>query len=248
MTTAPTKQTTPLVILDETPFCFVIYKPPGVSFHREDQESGVMEQLRERLAQHASTQEHDLHPVHRLDKVTSGLLLVAKTKADAKELSECFPSKRIQKWYIALASKSPSKKQGGIIGDMVRSRRGTWKLTRNRENPAKTRFVSASVQDARPGLRCFLLQPETGKTHQLRVAMKSLGSPVLGDQLYGPLHEAKAEDRTYLHAYALTLSFRGEEYMWVCPPKEGSEFQTLAFRTALSQAIDKSELRDATSI
>ena len=57
-----------------------------------------------------------------------------------------------------------------------------------------------------PNLRLFILQPKTGKTHQLRVAMKSLGSPILGDALYG----GDSADRTYLHAYQLSFDYFGQ--------------------------------------
>lgn len=56
-------------------------------------------------------------------------------------------------------------------------------LTRGTRDPAVTRFTSAAVAGRRPGLRAFLLKPETGRTHQLRVALKSLGSPLLGDEV-----------------------------------------------------------------
>lgn len=55
-------------------------------------------------------------------------------------------------------------------------------LARTTDDPAVTRFTSAAVP-GRPGVRAFLLKPETGRTHQLRVAMKSLGAPVLGDEV-----------------------------------------------------------------
>ena len=61
--------------------------------------------------------------------------------------------------------------------------RGSWMLARTTAKPAVTRFISAAVPGRRPGLRAFLLKPETGLTHQLRVALKSLGSPVLGDEV-----------------------------------------------------------------
>ena len=61
---------------------------------------------------------------------------------------------------------------------MQKARNGAWKLCQSKENPAITRFESVSCE---PNLRLFILKPQTGKTHQLRVAMKSLGSPILGD-------------------------------------------------------------------
>ena len=83
---------------------------------------------------------------------------------------------------------------------MARSRRGTWKLTRDEDNFAVTRFSSQSLK---PGLRLFVLQPFTGKTHQLRVAMKSIGSPILGDTLYG----GDEAEHLFLHAWRLVFDY-----------------------------------------
>ena len=110
----------------------------------------------------------------------------------------------------------PKKKQGLIIGDMQKARNGAWKLCPSKENPAITRFESVSCE---PNLRLFILKPQTGKTHQLRVAMKSLGSPILGDALYGK--NTENIDRTYLHAARLQFEFKGQGFDVFTPPKEG---------------------------
>lgn len=95
---------------------------------------------------------------------------------------------------------------GTVSGDMARSRRGSWKLLRSQDQAAVTHFVTSGVEDpARPGLRAFLVKPETGRTHQIRVALKALGSPILGDVRYAAAEAAEKEDRTYLHAAALRV-------------------------------------------
>ncbi|VEI44845.1 RNA pseudouridine synthase [Actinobacillus equuli] len=97
---------------------------------------------------------------------------------------------------------------------MQKSRNGAWKLCHSKQNPAVTQFVSHSLE---PNLRHFILQPKTGKTHQLRVAMKSLGSPILGDQLY----TGTAADRVYLHAYQLKFEYQGESFCIQSSPTSG---------------------------
>lgn len=154
----------------------IVYKPPGVSFHQEGDAPGVVQMVRSLLP------EGDLYPVHRLDRVTSGLMVLGRERQAAVELGAAIRRRCFEKYYLALSSRKPGKKQGLILGDMVRSRRGSWKLLPSRENPAATQFVSKSIGK---NLRLFLLKPLTGRTHQLRVAMKSLGSPVLGDPIYG---------------------------------------------------------------
>lgn len=222
---------TPLRLLHISNDFVVISKPAGIPFHQSDSEEGVMQLLRKKLIEEGKDKfAKDLHPVHRLDTVTSGILLFARGKKNARELSWLFEDHDIEKLYVALSTRRPKRKQGLIRGDMERSRRGSWKLTRTSENPAVTRFITKAIPDERPGLRLFLLKPETGRTHQLRVAMKSLGSPILGDHLYGPQEEAKAEDRTYLHACALRFDWKGESFTFIDPPDEGIEFASSSFQ------------------
>lgn len=175
---------------------FVFDKPAGTSFHSEDG-AGFFAQLTETYPTET------LFPAHRLDKITSGLLLVARNKPAAQQLGELFESHAIKKTYIALTDQKPSKKQGTITGDMQRTRDGNWKLLHSKKNPAITRFTSHSLA---PNLRLFILQPQTGRTHQLRVMMKALGSPIIGDLRYG----GTAADRGYLHAQRLQFDWNGE--------------------------------------
>ncbi|RRN04884.1 TIGR01621 family pseudouridine synthase [Bibersteinia trehalosi] len=176
----------------------IINKPAGISVHRDEQAIGLCENLAKQL------NVPQVWLVHRLDKVTSGLLIFALNKEAAAYFYQLFEHQQIQKTYWALATDKPKKKQGTIIGDMQKSRNGAWKLCHSKENPAITRFCSRSLE---PNLRHFILQPKTGKTHQLRVAMKSLGSPILGDTLYA----GTVSDRVYLHAYQLDFLYQGEQ-------------------------------------
>ena len=134
----------------------VINKPCGVSVHSES-EGEVC--LTASLAQQLGVKRVWL--VHRLDKATSGLLLLALNRDGAAALSAQFAEKTMRKTYLALGTHKPAKKQGWVKGGMARSRRGTWKLTRDEDNFAVTRFSSQSLK---PGLRLFVLQPFTGKT------------------------------------------------------------------------------------
>lgn len=187
------------IIYRHTDF-IIINKPEGISVHKDEQERGLTTQVAAQL--HLP----QVWLVHRLDKVTSGLLILALNEQAASRLSQYFAQHLISKTYLALSIRSPKKKQGLIVGDMEKARRGAWKLCLTKQNPAITRFFSVSCE---PNLRLFVLQPQTGKTHQLRVAMKSLGSPILGDRLYGD--KTENIDRTYLHAYQLSFDYQGEQ-------------------------------------
>ena len=125
-------------ILLQTPDFVVINKPAGLSVHRDQNDSGLTEMLAQQLGV------PQLWLVHRLDKPTSGALLLALNADAASELAQAFANREVKKTYLALGDRKPSKKQGWIKGDMVRSRQGAWKLTRSMENPAQTRFSSHS--------------------------------------------------------------------------------------------------------
>ena len=196
-------------VFEHTDF-FVFEKPAGASFHSEEG-TGFFASLAAALPQET------LFPVHRLDKITSGLLLAARNKPAAKKLGVLFESHDIQKTYIALSDKKPSKKQGSISGDMQRTRDGNWKLLHSKKNPAITRFTSHSLM---PNLRLFILQPQTGRTHQLRVMMKALGSPIIGDLRYG----GTAADRGYLHALRLQFDWNEESIDIYSMPDTGELF------------------------
>lgn len=203
----------------------VISKAPGISFHqKEGAGEGMEPSLAERLRR--ATGLSALYPVHRLDEITSGLMVFAKNPVAARNLSEAFSGGRVEKYYLALGEGRPSKVKGLVCGDLVRSRRGMWKLTRTLARPARTQFVSSPVGDGR---RLFLLHPLTGLTHQLRVTLKALGSPVLGDPLYGDRRDhwkKPAYDRAYLHAWALCFPWEGKVERFLQPPAQGTFFHS----------------------
>lgn len=203
----------------------VVYKKPGASFHSESGEPGLFETIKQ--MQNFS----ELFPVHRLDKVTSGLLVMAKTPEVNRQLTAAFSQRQVQKYYLAISAKKPNKKQGLIKGDMASARRGAWKLLTSCDNPAITQFFSKSIC---AGQRLFMVKPHTGKTHQIRVALKSIGAPILGDGLYGDAVQNQA-DRCYLHAYSLAFSLDGKEYRFTELPREGVFFGDELFLTAMEE-------------
>ena len=213
-----------LDIIYQTDDFIIIYKPCGISVHKDQSEIGLTTLLAEQLGV------PQVWLVHRLDKVTSGLLILALNAESVAEFFRLFSEHHIQKTYLALSNQKPKKKQGLLVGDMQKARNGAWKLCQSKENPAITRFESVSCE---PNLRLFFLKPQTGKTHQLRVAMKSLGSPILGDALYGK--NTEKIDRTYLHAARLQFEFKGQAFDVFTPPKEGE----LWHRDAVQSQIQK---------
>lgn len=203
----------PSVLYREADY-WVVNKPAGMSFHAESEEVGFMQWM------HQAFPEQVFYPVHRLDRITSGLIILAINKRAAQLFGKMFEQHQMAKFYLAISQKKPKKKQGSIKGGMQQGRRGSWLLNQSNENFAHTQFFSAGIK---PGLRLFLLKPKTGKTHQLRVALKSLGSPILGDVRYG----GAEADRGYLHAFWLSFIWQGESRSYYFLPDTGAEFDGL---------------------
>jgi len=222
------RQKISIPVLKETERYLLVYKPPGISFHIQGKKEGVMQILRRMEEEKLISSGERIYPVHRLDEMTSGIMVFARGRKSAEELGNNFRHGRVEKYYVALSDRRPRQKQGSVVGDMVRSRNSTWKLLHEKKNPAITFFITRKVLSERP-LTLFLLKPKTGRTHQIRVAMKSLGSPVLGDQLYARYEMAREEDRGYLHAGAVRFELGGELVEWIEKPREGAEFLRPAF-------------------
>jgi len=218
-------------IITQTDDFVVISKSSGINFHDEGEHgSGLFSQVKQYLLEQFNITE--LYPIHRLDKMTSGLLIFAKNSESATIFGELFQAHKIEKYYLAVSDKKPTKKQGLIKGDMAKSRRGMFKLMRTIDNPAITQFFSYSIGNKQ---RLYLLKPHSGKTHQLRVALSSIGAPIIGDPLYysnlnagSGNHSDTSTDRGYLHAYALRFKFLDQQYEFVLPPSEGAFYLTSA--------------------
>jgi len=213
--------TQPFEIIDDQPNFIVVNKPENINFHDEGELGhGFFNQVKHWLSKNNAASE--LYPVHRLDKMTSGLLIFAKSNDSAQAFQQLFQQHNVQKYYLALSDKKPNKKQGLIKGDMVKSRRSTWKLLRSQHNPAISQFMSYNVGS---GCRLYVVKPHSGKTHQIRVALNSIGAPIMGDVLYTPnALQPALVDRGYLHAYALQFTLNHVLYEYIKVPNSGEYF------------------------
>jgi tRNA pseudouridine32 synthase/23S rRNA pseudouridine746 synthase len=217
-------------IIENNPDFVIVSKHPGVNFHKGWRATGLVMQLR------ADQKFREIYPVHRLDTITSGLIIFARTRKVAADLCLQFREHRIEKFYCALAGNNPQKKQGFIKGDMTRGHRNTWILSRAMTNPAITQFFSAGLGN---GLRLYCIKPHTGKTHQIRVALKAIGEPVFGDPIYfKDKVEKLVVDRAYLHAYAMSFTLNGKEFRYIDPPAIGAHFTSDAFKLAFAKIAD----------
>ena len=237
-----------LHIVGESARWVVVDKPHGVPCHANSKGEGVLTLLRRqqvaRGESDAAVKEYRL--VHRLDDGTSGCLVVAKDRDAAATLGSAFRERRVRKAYVALTASEPKKKKATIAGDLVKARRGAWKLERSCSPGAcactvftRTLGLGAPAPEAGDAAqRLLVARPVTGKTHQIRVAAKSIGAPLLGDGLYGG---GKA-DRLYLHAAAIRIPDVGLDAR--APPDSGASFLSRRFADAWSAVDLEAELAD----
>ena len=161
--------------------------------------------------------------VHRLDRATSGLMVVAKNDEAHRKLAKQFSAREVHKTYIALVHGWPKQDRGTVKAAISRhSQKRTRMTTRGfGGRDAVTHYVVKQKVDSPYGKFALLeVKIETGRTHQIRVHMSSLGHPVVGDALYGAPGELRTEsnkrraagmpatlalDRNFLHSAALEL-------------------------------------------
>ena len=142
--------------------------------------------------------------VHRLDRDTSGLLVVAKNDAVHRALKALLSARRLRREYLALVEGRPSARSGTIDAPIGRHRRDRVLMSIDSEDPreARTHFEVEELMGEATLLRVAL---ETGRTHQIRVHMAAIGHPVVGDPAYGGAAWYGLE-RQFLHAARLAFA------------------------------------------
>lgn len=144
--------------------------------------------------------------VHRLDRDTSGVVILAKDKAAQSMLRKQFQDRKTHKTYIAVVDGMPKLPEALIDLPISRNlkRPTTFQVDQNGK-PAQTHY---KVLQNKNGKSLIELKPTTGRTHQLRVHLKHLNTPILGDPVYG---EEKTAPRLMLHAQDLEITIPGED-------------------------------------
>jgi 23S rRNA pseudouridine1911/1915/1917 synthase len=216
----------PLDVIYEDESIAVVNKSAGMSVHAgsgkdEAGNRGTMVNALLHRFNGLSSVGGELRPgiVHRLDKETSGLVLVAKSDLAHRKLAEQFARREVKKTYIALVHGWPKMTKGtinaAISRDMVRrARMTTRRATQSRPGrEAITHWqVTEQIEGAYGKFSLLEVKIETGRTHQIRVHLSSIGHPVVGDTLYGAARpqsyggttpEVASLKRNFLHAFAI---------------------------------------------
>lgn len=198
--------------------------------------------------------------VHRLDRDTSGVLVIAKNVRAAKWAGRAFQSRRAEKIYWGVSNGVPKPSGGEIKGYMAKGR-----LDNRFGNKHEGKEVMEAVRHGAPGAKhaktlyqCVakagqraawvVMQPLTGRTHQLRLHMQLLGAPIAGDPKYmtdRPL-PGGLENMLHLHARSLTLPREGQHPLYIeapVPPHMAQAFDVMGFNEA-DPSVDWDELSD----
>lgn len=188
--------------------------------------------------------------VHRLDKDTSGVLIVAKSAKVAKALGESFKGRDVKKIYLALVAPVPEIRDGTINAPLSKAGGTNKERMRVDEEEGKTAITDYIVIDsALNDIALVAFWPRTGRTHQLRVHAELIGCPIIGDKKYKRqvekehMHEADVDlsslplsDRLHLHAYRIVLPhpMRGGKILDITAPLGPDlkkSFKALSFDT-----------------
>ena len=192
-----------LVLAYEDEHLLVVDKPAGLVVHpaRGHREGTLAQLLTGRIAGGEDPARAGI--VHRLDRDTSGLLVVARSEEVHRKLQALIQSRQLEREYLALVEGRPPARTGTIEAPIGRDPRVRTRMAvgGNMPRQARTRFT---LERSLSGYSLLRLRLDTGRTHQIRVHLKSIGHPVAGDPEYGTVGLLGLE-RQFLHATRLAF-------------------------------------------
>ena len=148
---------------------------------------------------------YDLRLVHRLDKETSGILLIAKNYLASTKLTKAFQEKQIHKTYIAVTLGRPNKPNGEISGLIGKNKDGAFEIVKEDALNGKIAITQYKLLKTIGDCSVIEFTPLTGRTHQIRFHAKSMNCPIIGDSKYGNLESRSLSKYMQLHASSVIL-------------------------------------------
>ena len=190
------------LILKETPQYLVINKPVGLIVEKSPYESPTIEEMALEYLQVSKPNAY-LGIVHRLDRVTSGVLLLAKKKSALKNFNEQFRLRKVRKTYLALVENLPAKPKGTLRHWLQKDLKNKKAILFNRptKNTVECKLLYRLLKTTARGY-LLEIQPHTGKFHQIRVQLAAINCPIIGDEKYGATINFGV-NRITLHAWRL---------------------------------------------
>lgn len=205
-----------LSIIYEDEHLLAVDKPYGLAVHKvspTDPQTTLADILVAERPYLAGVGESPLRPglVHRLDKETSGVILIAKDQPTFLYMKNLFQARHIQKEYLALVNGSPREPFGTIDAPLGKiGTKQTTQIKGKRELVVRDALTEYQVERSFKDYTLVRVMPKTGRTHQIRVHLKHIGCPLAGDKLYAPKRPyPPGLDRLFLHAQK--LSFTGPD-------------------------------------
>lgn len=195
-------------LLHRDAMMLVIDKPAGLPVHAGPKGGANLEQFLDAL-RFGLPQRPAL--AHRLDKDTSGCLVLGRHRQATARLGELFAGGKIQKTYWAVVAGGPPEDSGMIDAPLARrshDRRSWWMKVDEAGQPSQTEW---RVIGRGAGVSVLELRPHTGRTHQLRVHMAHLGCPIVGDGVYGGDRARGIDRRLHLHARAIDIPYHSKK-------------------------------------
>ena len=149
--------------------------------------------------------------VHRLDKETSGLILLAKNERAHRWLQDQFRLRKVEKTYLALVDGKPPTPSGRVEAFIGRDPKQRKKMAIVSENKGRESISEYKTVESFKSHTLLEFHPLTGRTHQIRLHCAFLGCPIVGDEVYGRRNSPTRIERHFLHAYRLKIVLPGEE-------------------------------------
>jgi 23S rRNA pseudouridine955/2504/2580 synthase len=197
------KDSEALIVEDNENFC-VINKPYGLAVQGG---SKIKKNLVDLIAENKIFQNSKPFIVHRIDKETSGILIIAKNRKYAQLFTSLFRIRKIHKFYLSICHGEMEKTKGIFDGDLIR-------YDRDRKISERA-ITNYKVLDKNTNSTLIILNPITGRKHQIRKQLFSIGFPVIGDSKYNfPENKINKNNKLMLHAYSIKFIINEKKYKY----------------------------------